>query len=539
MISQAWPHQQTAAASLGNAYRSDYLAPIVVAPTGFGKTHLAAMIILAVMQKGWRVLFLAHREELIGQCSAKLRESGIPHGIITSGRQPDVRHTVQVASVLTLINRLDAYKDFDLIVIDECHRSNAISYHKIVSHYQLVALRRDASDPAYSRPLRLLGLTATPTRLDNKGLGIHCGGLFDLIVPTVTPRELIDMGYLVPYRYLEGGHVDKQGVGTQAGDWNVKKAAERVDTAELRGGIVKHYELHGRDRPSLVFAQNVEHAERIALDFRNAGFSATAVSAESDKALRRSVLGDLATRQLQVAVNVGLWIEGMDCPPISYIGLGAMTQSVTRYLQSVGRGFRIDKDKPDLIIADHADCLEEHGYPCISRVWSLDGRPLIDKEQVAEYAIRRCPNKLCSAVHTARTRICDATLPSGKICGTLLVSVPVRQPRESDEELRENKRRFEEAVATERARKRGEVAKAKSREELLKLAADRGYSEGYVGHIETARAEKKALRDELTELRTAQGDSLDGLWDLKPKALKAEIEERLLVQAQEDETVAA
>ena len=530
-IVQARPHQVAAVRDTGNAYRAGFLAPILVAPTGMGKTHCSSMIIGSVVQKQWRVLFLAHRQELIEQCSAKLRESGIAHGIIMAGRQPDRRHAVQVASVQTLINRLDRYDEFDLIVIDECHRSGASSYHKIVSHYQRKAAERLPTDPAYGRPVRLLGLTATPTRLDGKGLGVHVGGLFDVIVPTVTTRELIDLGYLVPYRYLEPSRIDKSGMHTRGGEWDQREADERICRPELVGKVSDHYAEHGPGRPALVFAQNLHHAGLIEEDFkaRYGNFSICTVSAESDKNLRRNVLKDIASRQLNIAINVGLWIEGMDCPPVSYIALAMMTKSMSGFRQRTGRGFRTDEDKFDCIFADHGGNREEHGFPCIGIEWDLDGRPPRDMDSAPEYAIKRCPH--CGAVCTARSRICDALLPSGRVCGTILVSVAPRVMQETDEKLVEANL----AAVIEQERKRAELGRARSAEDLAKLAAERGYKPGYAGHVQQARDEKDRLRRELAELRLSQGDPTTGIHGMKPKALKAEIEERLLLQAQRDE----
>jgi superfamily II DNA or RNA helicase len=163
---------------------------VLVVPTGGGKTVIAGGVIEAAVAKGGRVLFLAHRKELIDQASAKLTEFGLAHGVIKAGVQPDLGQAIQVASVQTLVRRLGKMtgqpsavdrelgiipvhlQPFTLIVVDECHHITAASYQAILAAWPQA---------------RVLGLTATPYRIDGAALG-DC--FEDLVVGATVP-ELI------------------------------------------------------------------------------------------------------------------------------------------------------------------------------------------------------------------------------------------------------------------------------------------------------------------------------------------------------------
>ncbi|MGW8178192.1 MAG: DEAD/DEAH box helicase family protein, partial [bacterium] len=150
---QLRPYQQEAVERLRDSYRNRNQRVVLVSPTGSGKTVIASNIIeRATMKNGGRVLFIAHRREIIDQTSKKLAEIGIPHGVMMGddGRR-DPNAPVQVASIQTLIRRKLPPTDF--IIIDECHLSLAVSYQKVMCHYE---------------DTPVLGLTATPWRTDGQ-----------------------------------------------------------------------------------------------------------------------------------------------------------------------------------------------------------------------------------------------------------------------------------------------------------------------------------------------------------------------------------
>ena len=157
-------------------------AVLLVLSTGAGKTVIFSDIAKRAAAKGNRVLILAHRDTLIRQASNKLTEYGVEHGIIMAGCTPLPRLKVQVASVQTMVRRIKKHDyHFDLIIIDEAHLSAAKSYGDVVDAIRTV------------RPgARVLGVTGSPCRLDNKGLGVGFGGMFEHMVVGISIKDLID-----------------------------------------------------------------------------------------------------------------------------------------------------------------------------------------------------------------------------------------------------------------------------------------------------------------------------------------------------------
>ena len=205
---------------------------IVVAPTGAGKTHIAAAVIKDAVSAGQRVLVLAHRREILLQTASKLAAHGVDHGLIQAGEAPRLGKAVQVASIPTLWSwavrtRRIAPPPADLLVVDECYHAPARTWQKIIASYPGVPL---------------IGLTATPCRADGRGLG----GIFDAIVECPQVAELIDQKYLGRTRTYAPVDPDLKGVQTRVGDYVETQLAERMDRTDLIGDIVSHWHRYGR-----------------------------------------------------------------------------------------------------------------------------------------------------------------------------------------------------------------------------------------------------------------------------------------------------
>lgn len=324
------------------------------APTGSGKTVVAASIIQGAMRLQRSTMFLAHRVELIDQCSNKLLEWDVPHGIIrASDPRRDPRALCQVASVPTLVRRAMA-PPADLIIVDECHRARAESYQQILKRYPKAAV---------------IGLTATPVRGDGKGLGT----LFEEMVQLPGVADLTDRGWLVPVRPFVGqAKVDLKGVKSRGGDYSADELEERVDTVKLVGDIVDAWKKNAAGRPTVVFAVGIKHSRHIAERFLEAGIRAEHLDGETDEDTRRAVLFRLAHGGTQIVTNCGILTEGWDCPVVSCVVLARPTKSLGLYLQMVGRTLRPAPGKSDCIVLDHAGATEQHGFVDEDREWTLE-----------------------------------------------------------------------------------------------------------------------------------------------------------------------
>ncbi len=327
---------------------------VLLSPTGSGKTWMATMLILRSIAKGKRVLFLAHRRELIDQTCAKLVDAGVLNfGVIMAGnRLNHAAAPVQVASVQTLIRR--ELPDADLVIVDECHRAISRSYLSIIANYPRAIV---------------LGLTATPERLDGKGLD----ELFDDMVTVATVPDLIEQGYLVKPLCYVGPTADLSGVRTRRGDYDESQLAEAMDKPQLTGDIVANWLRLAKGKPTAVFAAGVEHAKHITAEFIAAGISAATVTGDTPKAEREAIIADWRAGFIEVCVNVFVFVEGFDFPDLACVVLARPTQSVTMYLQMVGRVMRPSPNKSVSLIIDHAGCCQLHGQPHLHREWTLEG----------------------------------------------------------------------------------------------------------------------------------------------------------------------
>jgi Type III restriction enzyme, res subunit len=272
------PYQVDAVAGLEEVTAAHRRA-ILVAPTGSGKTVIASEVIKRAAEQYKRVLFLAHRREIILQTSAKLTAHGVRHGVIMAGVDPRPMEAVQVASIDTLLVRGVRSKAMelppaDLIVFDEAHRSRGRTREHLISLYP------DAT---------LLGMTATPCRGDGRGLG----NMFDTMVETPQVRELIDQGCLVPSRVYAPVDPDLRGVRTEKGDYVINQLATRMNTDALVGDIVEQWLKHGEGRRTVAFAVDIAHSVHIAREFVNAGVRAEHLDGSTPIAEREAILARL------------------------------------------------------------------------------------------------------------------------------------------------------------------------------------------------------------------------------------------------------
>lgn len=446
-------HQVKAIEDLRAAYRAGYRAPVLVMATGGGKTHTSAVIIREAVAKGRTVWFLAHLREILDATSAKLTAEGIEHGYIMAGRPEAPDLPVQIVMVQTAARRLGRYPNPGLIVIDECHLAVAETYRKVIE---------DAG-----RPL-LLGLTATPVRLDGRGLG----EMFDVLVPSCTTAELIAQQLLVPIRYFAPSRPDMTGVRTVAGEYSATESAEAMNKPSITGDAVAHYRRLANGRPAVAFATSIKHAEAVADEFRQAGYDAIAIGGHSDEETRKRALDGLKNGYIDVVVNCQLWVAGVDAPSIGCVILLAPTKSLTKYLQSIGRGLRPATGKQDLIVLDHAGNAFEHGLPTEPRDWSLEGARKRHREPGEDVpTVRQCAK--CFYVYEPA--------PQCPACGHVNPRKLTKLEQKAGElaELQEVKRQ-----------RRDEVRQARTVEELKKIAQERGYSMGWVWNMARIRSAK-------------------------------------------------
>jgi superfamily II DNA or RNA helicase len=431
---------------------------LLVAPTGSGKTVIFSYVTANAAAKGNRTLVLVHRAELLNQTHAALSQLEVPHGLIAAGKTADHSHLTQVASVQTLIRRLDHVRPPDLIVIDEAHHATAGAWATVLARWPNA---------------RVLGVTATPQRLDGKGLG----EVFDDLIRGPEVTKLIEGGYLCKPVYYAPKTVSMDGVHKVAGDFNRAEMAERMDKPTITGDAVTHYRKYAEGQPCIVFCTGIKHAEHVAQAFNAAGYRFAVLDGTLSPEERAARVASLGSGRLHGLVTVDIVSEGFDLPIVACAILLRPTASLSLHLQQIGRVLRPAANKPRAVILDHVGNCRRHGLAEEVREWSLDGIKRRGKrgpqDDVAD--TRQCPE--CFAVHTP-SPTCPQCLH--------VYEIKDRIPDVVDGELEELKAR--EAV---KQRKR-EQGTAQSLEDLIKVGKARGMKNpyGWAHNVFKARQKK-------------------------------------------------
>jgi len=364
-IYQQRDYQLEAIETCFNELRDGIQKQMIVMATGLGKTFVSREI----ASRFNRILFIAHREELIDQAYAVFDEQyPLQVGIIKE-RIFEVQKKIVIASVQTLTNRLHLIdpKEFELVIIDEVHHYAAASYIKVAHFFE---------------PQLLLGLTATPHRLD----GLNLSNIVDKIVYDYGIDKGVKNGWLCELdAYRIRTDTDLTKVKRTGGDFQKKELSVAVDSPERNELIVRKYQQYASERQALVFAVDMNHAEHLCQAFKAQGISSDfVVSDEEMTPDRKQSVADFKAGKIQVMVNCMILTEGFDHCDIGAILMARPTQSLTVYLQCIGRGTRLKSQefifthgKNNCIILDFVDNTGKHK---LVNTWELDsGKRLEDQ----------------------------------------------------------------------------------------------------------------------------------------------------------------
>lgn len=442
------PYQKEAVERVRESFRFGARAPLLVAPTGAGKTVMFSYITQAAAARGNRVMILAHRTELLDQISGSLTRFGVAHGMVAAGRTPDWGLPVQVAGVHTLIRRLDKVEPPNLLVVDEAHHAAAGSWKLIVNAYP---------------EARILGVTATPERLDGKGLK----DVFDDLIRGPEVSSLIESGYLSRPIYYAPSVADLDGVRTTGGDYNRKDLGQVMMDSTVTGNAVEHYARLCSGVPAIAFCASIQHAERVAEEFNRAGFRWGTIDGEMTPAERRGAVEGLASGALHGLSSCDIVSEGFDLPCVTAAILLRPTKSLSLYLQQVGRALRPHPGKTNAIILDHAGNVLKHGLAEQVREWSLEGAKARKARETGENENRQCPS--CYCVHEKTEPECPAC---GFVYGGNRSSGPTFVPGELVELSSADRAAMMAQPKNPRA---AEQARARTLEDLVELGFQRGY----------------------------------------------------------------
>ncbi|BAU93413.1 helicase domain-containing protein [Methylorubrum populi] len=413
------PHQVKALDSLRSSLMAGFRRPMLQASTGFGKTVLAGAIVKNARAKGKRVLFVVPAIALIDQTVRSFYAEGIRDIGVIQGNHPMTNSAapVQVASVQTLQRR--AIPPFDLVMIDEAHR-----WFEMVGQWM--------RDDGWQK-VPFIGLSATPW---TRGLGKH----YDDLIQVTTTAELIEAGYLSPFRVYAPSHPDLGKVRTVAGDYHEGDLSEAMNKPALVADVVTTWRQRGENRPTFVFAVDRAHAKHLQGEFEKAGIGCGYIDAYTKPDEREAMFKRFSAGELRVIASVGCLTTGVDLD-VRCICLCRPTRSEMLYTQIVGRGLRTAPGKDHLILLDHSDSTLRLGFVTDIHHDVLDDgreRQKAEARQKPEALPKEC--SACNFLKPAKTPKCPACgfkpeRQSEIVCedGQLVEMTPIRKKAKADE----------------------------------------------------------------------------------------------------------
>ena len=369
-------YQKKAIADIYNLIRQSEKKILLFAPTGSGKTVIATKIVYDIVSRDKKVLFVVHRDILVGQTYNKFASVGLKCGFFKAGWEEDFEARVQIASVQTLPNREGWKKlNYDVIIFDECH---LVAFSKIC----LQMMREIFPHAIY------LGLTATPWRLSRQE---SLGDIYSALVCAPMPQELINAGFLVkPSYYALDFNVELEQVKLSRGDYDVNQLNYVCDRPELIDQLCQNWFELAYQRASIAFAVKVSHAENIAKTFTDRGIKAAVVTGKTSISARNKLYKKLANGELMLLASCGALSEGFDVPNISCVMLARPTKSKALYFQQLGRGLRLAQDKQDCLVLDQSKNVMLHGF-----IEDLEEIELFPSEKKSEKKKGKSPLKVC------------------------------------------------------------------------------------------------------------------------------------------------
>lgn len=384
------PYQQEAIRLTLEAIQKGSTNKLVwVMATGTGKTvAFSDFSKITIETRKKKVLILAHREELLKQAQKKVLQASPSLNVSIEQAENVSDHIngdVIIASVPTLgrtgSTRIQKFnpKDFGLIIVDEAHHASADSYRNIFKYFGVQKARiipkgeepteEDLQDNDWNKDCVLLGVTATPSRSDNKGIN----EVFDDVVFEYNIIQAIKEGFLAPIHAKRiKTTTDISHVGKTAGDFNLGELGEAVNVDERNEMIVKAYKDHVPGKQALVFAVNIEHAIALTQTFLADGVNTTYVFGSTKEEAREQRLEAFNNKEINVMVNVGVFTEGVDIPSIDAVLLARPTSSGILYSQMLGRGTRLYPGKEYLMVIDFVDNTKRGRLQTVA---SLFGKP--------------------------------------------------------------------------------------------------------------------------------------------------------------------
>ncbi len=334
-------------------------SPLIVMPTGSGKSPTLGEIVRVLVECDARVVIATHRSELVVQDSKAVRSvyPGCDLGIVSAGlSRTEYGHRVTVGGVQTMARKVSRLGRVDVLIIDEAHlisTKTTTQYHAMIT-----ALR------AVNPDMRLVGLTATPYRLGQGYLTEGEDALFTSVCYQTDIVKLIKDGWL---SHITTGYatatIDLKGVSVRAGEYASNDLELASDVDKINDAVAADVKkaLDAGRTSALVFGTSVPHAARLRNALQMAGVGTEMITGATSREERDRVIAAFKARKLACITSCDVLTTGFDAPVVDVLALVRATMSPSLYVQMVGRGMRIAEGKTDCLLLDYAGNIARHG----------------------------------------------------------------------------------------------------------------------------------------------------------------------------------
>lgn len=354
------PYQEDAIRSIHSYFADKKGNPLIVLPTGSGKSIVAAEFVRGVL-RDWpdqRILIVTHVQELIAQNYDELicLWPAAPAGIYSAGlHRRDVDARILFAGIQSIHGRAEEVGHVDLVLIDEAHlvpRNNDTTYRRFIDGLKEI-----------NQKLKIIGLSATPYRTGSGMLHEGEDRIFTDIAYEARIGDLIEAGYLAPLVVKETDTtLDVSGVNTSGGDFVARDLEAAVDRDGINGSVVAEIIELGRDRKSwLIFCAGVEHARHIAGAFAERGVDCRTIFGNTPTSERDAIIDAFKRGEIRALASMGVLTTGFNAPAVDLIALLRPTKSPGLYVQMAGRGTRLSPGKQNCLLLDFAGNVRRHG----------------------------------------------------------------------------------------------------------------------------------------------------------------------------------
>jgi superfamily II DNA or RNA helicase len=407
------PYQEEIKQKVYDAWGNGHDNVLLVMPTGLGKTYTFCSIVVdfAVTPINKEpTAIMVHRKELVQQISLTLSSVGVMHNIIAP--RPTIMGIVAAQRRLYKKQFYDYMSPVTVLSVDTLnariatHEKWAKTIRRWVTDEAAHLLKDNKWGEAVAnfRGAKGLGVTATPQRLDKRGLGRHADGVFDVMVEGPSSRWGIREGFLSKYKIAIplSDYQDHLKRANSGSDFSKEAMSQASQQSHIIGDVVINYKKFANDKQAILFATDIISAGKMNDKFNESGVPAVLLTGLSTDKERLDGMIAFREKRVKVLINVDLFDEGLDVPGIECVIMARPTMSLGKFLQMVGRGLRPIEGKEYLVLIDHVGNVARHGLPDSDRKWTLDR--IVKRRDTVNF-IRICSNVKCNSPYD---RLLDA-----------------------------------------------------------------------------------------------------------------------------------